>query len=624
MLDKIRTFSTSPVGKVVFVIVLIAFGAGFWYVGDTGGGGGVYAVRVGDVTIRPETVHNEYRQEVERLRRRGVDVDPDQARELGLPQSVLGRIIGRAVVDAEAERLGLTATDERLRRRIIEDPVFRGAGNAFDRQIYTEILRRIGMSERAYEEQMRADIARAQYLEAVQAGVVVPRTMAEALYRVVAEQRTARVLAFTADSVAAPAAPDEAALRAWYTAHPEDYTLPEMRTVSAVVLRGGRLAEAIPVSDAEIAAAYDQDIERFTGTERRRIRQMIIADEATARRAHARLLTGDDFATVAGEEAGLPPDGLDLGAVRREALLPEVGAVAFALEVGAISEPVQSLLGWHIVTVDDIAPGEIQPLSAVREQVRAMVAEEKAVAEVVAIANALDDALGGGASLDAAAAALAVPVERFGPFDEAGRGPDGTPLAGLPDAIVATAFRTEQGADSLLTELPDGGAFVLRVDTVTPATLRPFEDVRGAVAEAVVADQRLSAAEAEAEALLQRRTADSDLAALAAEQGRSIITTEPFRRDGSGAGTSLPPELVSALFAAKPNAPVKVIAGDTVWLGEVTQVIEADPQADPMGLAAISGSLTETLGGEVLDQLITALQRRHPVSVNQQVLDQIF
>ncbi len=624
MLDKIRSFSMSPVGKVVFIIVLIAFGAGFWYVGDTGGGGGVYAVRVGDVGIRPETVHTEYRQEIERLRRRGVDIDPDQARELGLPQSVLGRIIGRAVIDAEADRLGLTASDDRLRRRIVEDPVFRGADNTFDRQIYAEILRRIGMSERAYEEQMRADIARAQYLEAVQAGVVVPRAMAEALYRVVAEQRTAQVVAIRADSVAAPPPPDETTLRAWYDANPEDYTLPEMRTVSAVVLRVARLAETIPVSEAEIAAAYDHNIDRFTGTERRSIRQMIVADEATARRAHARLETGDDFAVVAAEEAGLPAEGLDLGAVRREALLPEVGAVAFDLAVGGISEPVQSLLGWHIVTVDAIAPGEIEPLSAVRDQVRAMVAEEKAAAEVVAIANALDDALGGGASLEAAAAALALPVERFGPFDEAGRGPDDSPLAGLPDAIVATAFRTERGAESLLTDLPDGGAFVLRVDAVATAALRPFEDVRDDVAAAVVAGQRLVAAEALAEELLQRRRGGADLAAVAAEQGRPVVVTEPFRRDGSGAGTALPPELVSALFAATPNTPAKVTTEDTVWLGEVARVIEADPQADPAGLTAISASLTETLGGEVLDQLVSGLQRRHPVTVNQNVIDQIF
>ena len=304
MLEAVRNFAMSPVGKVVFVVVLIAFGAGFWYVGGPTGGAGVYAVRVGEVAIRPEALAEEYRRELDQLRRAGQTIDAEQAEALGLPQAVTARVVGRTLLDAEAQRLGLTASDERLRAEIVTDPVFRGPGDTFDRDIYAELLRRAGFTERQYEERMRADLARNQYVGAVEAGVVVPQTMAESLYRLLAEKRAARLLTVAAEDVPPPETPDDAALRAWYEEHSDQFMAPETRTVTAVVLRPEAVAEQMQVTEAEIQAAYDTYLDRFTTQERRTLRQMILPDEAAAERAYERLQAGADFATVAAEVAG--------------------------------------------------------------------------------------------------------------------------------------------------------------------------------------------------------------------------------------------------------------------------------------------------------------------------------
>ena len=65
-------------------------------------------------------------------------------------------------------------------------------------------------------------------------------------------------------------------------------------------------------------------------------------------------------------------------------------------------------------------------------------------------------------------------------------------------------------------------------------------------------------------------------------------------------------------------------AKSTVWLGMVTDVLAADAATDPAGVAAVERSLVEPLSAEIVNQLVAGLQDRFPVSVNQNVLDQIF
>ncbi len=74
------------------------------------------------------------------------------------------------------------------------------------------------------------------------------------------------------------------------------------------------------------------------------------------------LREGADFDAVArqySDDPGSAQRGGDLGWVRRGMLVTEFESVAFRLRPGAISEPVLSVFGFHIIRVDRRQPGEI-------------------------------------------------------------------------------------------------------------------------------------------------------------------------------------------------------------------------------------------------------------------------
>lgn len=83
-------------------------------------------------------------------------------------------------------------------------------------------------------------------------------------------------------------------------------------------------------------------------------RHILVADEQTAHAARERLLAGEDFAALAAElsqDPGSASQGGDLGWQRRGFFVESFAEAAFALEIGEISEPVQSEFGFHIIQV---------------------------------------------------------------------------------------------------------------------------------------------------------------------------------------------------------------------------------------------------------------------------------
>jgi parvulin-like peptidyl-prolyl isomerase len=81
-------------------------------------------------------------------------------------------------------------------------------------------------------------------------------------------------------------------------------------------------------------------------------RHILVADEAAAKLVIERLNNGEDFALLAigeSKDTGSGAQGGDLGWFGKGAMVAEFEAAAFALEIGEVSQPVQSSFGWHII-----------------------------------------------------------------------------------------------------------------------------------------------------------------------------------------------------------------------------------------------------------------------------------
>ncbi|NJN06236.1 MAG: hypothetical protein HC814_07535 [Rhodobacteraceae bacterium] len=160
----------------------------------------------------------------------------------------------------------------------------------------------------------------------------------------------------------------------------------------------------------------------------------------------------------------------------------------------------------------------------------------------------LEDALGGGATLEEAAKELNITARSIAAIDPQGLNPEGQPIADLPAGFLDTVFATNENAESPLTEAGDEGFFVVRVDTVTPPAPKPFESIRNEIAAAWKAERRAERAKETADSIVSGLKGGGDPAALAAEKGAVFVTSAPFSRSGEGFPDSLPKALIAAVF----------------------------------------------------------------------------
>jgi peptidyl-prolyl cis-trans isomerase C len=136
----------------------------------------------------------------------------------------------------------------------------------------------------------------------------------------------------------------------------------------------------VKVSDAEVETAFAERKDRLAIAERRTLRHLVVADEAAAQAALARIRGGAAFATVAGEvslDAATKAAGGELGSLTAAELDPAFRDAAFAAAVKVPFGPVRTDRGWHVGVVEEITPGRAVTLDEVREPLREQLVGER-------------------------------------------------------------------------------------------------------------------------------------------------------------------------------------------------------------------------------------------------------
>ena len=609
---------------VLFGMLIASFAV--WGIGDIfRGSTQVRAVaEIGGEPILDREYARALSREINRISQRlGAQLEMDQARAFGIPDQVLSQMIGRALFDRKAVDLGMIVTDDQIRRLIAQQDAFKNELGGFDRARFEQQLRRLGMGENEYVATLRRDIIRQQLAGAVSEAVTVPRQLVEALYGYRNERRVAQYLLVRNDSITDMAAPNEPALVAFHKEFSERFMAPSRRAVTLVQLRAADLAAESAVSEARLREEFASRFEDFVTPEKRSLEQIVFQDEALAREAKTRLDGGAYFATVAEEMTGEPP--IDLGAMERNVLPPELAEPAFALPEGTASAPVESVLGWHILRVVKVEPRQEPAFEEVREELATDIAMQIAIDSMVSIANQLDDELGAGASLEEAARALNLTPRRIESIDRQGRDPAGEPVTGLPaDRFLALAFETEAGRESLLTEAANGDFFILRVDSVTLAQLRPLDEVRAEVTELWRDAQRAKLARQKAEALAERIKSGNAFEVVATEAGLSVARTKPVTRFETAVASTPSPTLASKLFQVSVGEVTTATAAEGHLVAKLIEIVAADPYTDPDTVAAVRESLVGALRDDLLEQFLATMRGEYGVEIKEQALDELL
>jgi foldase protein PrsA len=133
------------------------------------------------------------------------------------------------------------------------------------------------------------------------------------------------------------------------------------------------VAPMVHVTDADIAAYFAKNHATLDKPPQVRARHILVADEKTADMIEGKLKAGGNFADLAKQYSTDPSTkdkGGELGFFGAGQMVPAFQAAAFALPVGAISAPVKSPFGWHVIQVEEKHPAIHATLAGSMAQIK--------------------------------------------------------------------------------------------------------------------------------------------------------------------------------------------------------------------------------------------------------------
>lgn len=622
MLSAMRGWLNSWVAKGLFVLLILSFAV--WGIGDfvTGGRGVPGSVAtVGGREVPMAEATEAYRRELLALQRAfGGNFEPTAPLRQRIAQEAVNRLITLTAVGEEAAARGIAVTDEAVREVVFSAQPFQGLDGRFSRVAFDAFLRNAGLTEARFLELLRGDIKRQQLLSAVRAGAAAPASLSRPIFAFQNEAREAHVVEMPFIAAAAPPEPSEEQLRRFWENEQPRFTAPEYRRFSLLTLTLDDVAREITPTEAQLRAAYDARAAEFVTPETREIEQVLVADEAAARALAEAWRAGLDVAALSGRAAAAGGTAIALGSLAQSDLPdPALAAAAFGAAPGAVTDPVRTGFGWHVLRIAAVTPGATRSFAAVREALAAEVAREIAAERIYTIANRVEDSLAEGISLAEVARRHGIGLREVAAMDRDGLSPEGAQVSLAPGGtqVIDAVFGAQAGVTSRLVETEGANFFAVRVEAATPPAVRPFETVRDEVKSAWEAAERRRAMEASAAAMLAAIQGGQGFEAAAIAQGWTPRRIGPFQRGARGAGAP-PAPVLQAIFGLKEGDATMAEANNAFIVLAVASISVPEPTEER--LKPLRDSLAAGLADDLEAQFAQYIQRRAGATINQRAI----
>lgn len=524
-------------------ILLILVGAFIATIIFNWGMGGVKQTQkqgvIGEVNgdeISYEEYYNQYQSQMAQFRERSGS-EPEGYQLQQLENQVFEQLVQQRLISDYIQKMDLEATNKEVVETIFNNPpeimknqeVFQDSSGNFDMEKYQQALKNPGADWVPVENYVRASLPYEKLDRMLKASVLVSETDTYLEYLKQNAQIKIDYLFLNATDYADEISPPgDAEIVDYYQKHKDDYHQNERRTLKYVFLETAATA-------ADTQRIYNEAEE--------------LLQEAK------RDANFGELAKIYSQDPGSAQKDGDLGYFARGQMVKPFEQAAFNAEIGDIVGPVTSQFGVHIIKVTDKKreQGELKvrashillKFEASPMTVEAQREEAEYISEFAKETN-----------LDTVAQAEGFEVQITPPFEKDAF----IPGIGMEQRINRYAFRSEVGTVSSVFNTAKG-FYVTEVAEIIPEHIKPLEEVRNQIINALEEDKRMQVAQKRAQQIYKKIEQGIPFDEAALEDSLQVKSSQLVSLSGSIQEIGREPAVTGAAYALDVGEISKPIKG---------------------------------------------------------------
>ncbi|MBO6037147.1 MAG: SurA N-terminal domain-containing protein [Acetobacter sp.] len=627
MITSLRhMFVDSWLGRVIAIAVFVAFIG--WGVGDVVGYIGTSSnvvVQVGKTEITVTDLSTALRQEMPVIVQQ---IGANTAEQLspGMIQQITQQILQRLIMRAEllefARTMNIVVPDSAVRNEIFSLPYFQGSNGQFDRAIFNQKLQEQGLTEQAVIRATRNDLTIRAVLQPIVQSGHVSETLLQNVMNYIARVSVVDIARVPFGQFPIPADPGDAVLHRYYVNHPWLFRIPEQRHARIVVLSPDTLARSIPVDEKQLKQIYEAQSATYHTPETRDVHMVILSEEKQAQTLQAAWQKNKNWQDIQHSVKSMKQaEAIDMPATRASAMASDVLRKAvFQAPIDQISPVIKLEGSWAVFCVTKITPPHNVSYTQARPTLLSEYRKEMVASLMPARQRTLQDTIAG-SGFEAIPDTLGA-VAVSGVLDAQGMTTDGYPApipasGALRAAIIHQIFTQKQGASPYLIQGPEKGPensyFAVEVDKIIPASEKSFTQSRAEVLKAWQNDVRYRMANQEATSLYVASNTSGKIVLPASSK---VHITRNVAFLSSMPNKAIPLELMAYLPHMRVGQAIMVQSNHAFLVGFVTKIFVPHPPLSQKDKQKLRLDLTQSESDDLVTTFVQTLIAQTPPSIN--------
>ncbi|MFM1604295.1 MAG: SurA N-terminal domain-containing protein [Porticoccaceae bacterium] len=447
------------------------------------------AIVVNDINISENDVVRAILSQKRRILAENEGLDPAVLDDEMLRPGVIEQLITRELFAQDSIGQNLTLSQQDITNLILDIEGFQSEGK-FDQNLYRFAIQQQGYTSATFNDVLKDDMVVQQLVSGVSSTAFTTNTELSALAGVTEQQRNYYYLRLPVKGIEDLIELSDTQVDDYYQNNQASFTTDAKVRIDYIELSSDLLIDASAISEDQVLARFEEEVENRDLAESRQAAHILLSEPTPEEidEIQTKLNAGVDFAVLVkdySEDFGSAELGGDLG-FTSGATFPEAFEAALeGLEIGQVSEPVNTDAGTHFIKLLDIQQ-QTYELSEQRSRIERELLKESTSDLLVEKLQNLKELSFNAESLAEVAQDIGLELNTSEAFSQAG----GSGISAFP-AVVKAAFSSEVVTDQYASEVLDLGDdryLVLKLNEYIDARQQGLSEVRDRVIQ-LVTDQ---------------------------------------------------------------------------------------------------------------------------------------